>query len=101
MTKVLLILNAKAATQEGLRDIVTEIQAETALDVFIPWSFEQMEGAIAQALASGATRIIAEGGDGTLNAVVNLICAPSPSATPVSPAAVSKSPPKPGSMMGC
>src|SRR5262245_65181229 len=41
------------------------------LDVYIPWSRKDLGGFVQQAIKDGAQRIVAGGGDGTLNAVVN------------------------------
>jgi lipid kinase YegS len=41
------------------------------VDVYIPWSRKDLRRFVRQAIKNGARRIVAGGGDGTLNAVVN------------------------------
>ena len=41
------------------------------VDVYIPWSRKDLRRFVRQAIEGGAQRIVAGGGDGTLNAVVN------------------------------
>jgi YegS/Rv2252/BmrU family lipid kinase len=46
-------------------------QSGIELDIYIPWSRKDLRRFVRQAIEEGAQRIVAGGGDGTLNAVVN------------------------------
>jgi lipid kinase YegS len=71
--RTLLIVNRKSAMNAELRDAVKAMQKEHDLDVRIPWSRKQMRRDIERAASGGCTRIIAAGGDGTVNSVVSAI----------------------------
>ncbi|WP_068118243.1 YegS/Rv2252/BmrU family lipid kinase [Tropicimonas marinistellae] len=71
--KSLLILNRKSGARADLRRLVKSFQKEHDLDVRIPWSKKQMRRDIERAVENGCRRIIAGGGDGTVNAVVNAL----------------------------
>ncbi len=46
-------------------------QAGIDVDVYIPWSRKDLRRFVRQAIKSGAQRVVAGGGDGTINAVLN------------------------------
>jgi lipid kinase YegS len=73
--KILFVLNRKSAARSDLREIVKPLQRELGLDVVVPWSSKQLRKLVCKAVAKGTTRIIAGGGDGTLNKVSNAILA--------------------------
>lgn len=71
--KALLVLNRKSAARPDVRAAVKKIQTEADLRVVIPWSKRQMRKFIRKAIEKGRTRIVAGGGDGTVNSVMNAI----------------------------
>ncbi|SFD09015.1 YegS/Rv2252/BmrU family lipid kinase [Tropicimonas isoalkanivorans] len=71
--RTLLIVNRKSAINDELRDAVKAMQKEHDLDVRIPWSRKQMRHDIDRAASGGCTRVIAAGGDGTINSVVSAV----------------------------
>lgn len=56
-----------------MRRAVRPLEKELGIEVAIPWTVKQLRKAIRKSLAKGATRIIAGGGDGTLNAVTDAL----------------------------
>lgn len=71
----LFILNRKSAARGDVRDAVEAVQKDHRIKVVIPWDGAAMREDIARALDEGRTRIIAGGGDGTLNMVANAVLA--------------------------
>jgi lipid kinase YegS len=69
----LLILNRKSGARADVRPTIRSLQKEFGFDVIIPWTGKQMRQAISKRIAKGETRIIAGGGDGTLNFVANAV----------------------------
>lgn len=73
-SKVCLVLHKKSCTKPEVKTAVKHVrQSGTDLDVYIPWSGKDLRKFIRRSLKNGAERIVAGGGDGTLNAVVNAI----------------------------
>lgn len=71
--KTLLILNRKSAARPDLRAAVRPLEKELDLDVIIPWSGKQLRKILRKYLKKGTTRVIAGGGDGTLNSVAGAL----------------------------
>ncbi|SNS85900.1 YegS/Rv2252/BmrU family lipid kinase [Tropicimonas sediminicola] len=71
--KNLLILTRKAAANDDLRAAIKALKADHDLDVRIPWSQKQMRKDLGREIDRGCRRVVALGGDGTLNSVVNAI----------------------------
>lgn len=69
----LLILNRKSGSNPETRKVVKAVESEADLEVRIPWSKKQMRKDIERAVERGCRRIIAGGGDGTINTVVNVV----------------------------
>ena len=73
-SEVCLVLNRKSANRPVVEEAVKHVQSRgIELRVRIPWDFEDSARVIEEALADGAERIIAGGGDGTVNGVANLL----------------------------
>ena len=69
-----LILNGKSAGREDVREAVQTLRAEGAvIMVRVTWEQGDTERYVDEALAVGAGTVIAGGGDGTVNAVVNVL----------------------------
>lgn len=69
-----LILHRKACTRPEVEEAVDQVRnAGIDLHVLVPWGGGDLADAVEQAIAGGADRIIAGGGDGTVNAVVNVL----------------------------
>ena len=69
-----LILHKKSAAEPAVKEAVKAVQAKgVKLRVRIPWNNKDKRRQVKEALAEGATRIVAGGGDGTVNAVVNAL----------------------------
>jgi len=67
-----LILNGKATQTPGLREAVTQARGlGGSLEVRVTWEAADMPRYVAEACDAGAEVIIAGGGDGTVNQVVN------------------------------
>jgi len=67
-----LVLHRKSANRPEIKEAVNAvIKSGIALRVRIPWNKKDKKAVVREALRSGAERIIAGGGDGTINAVVN------------------------------
>jgi lipid kinase YegS len=71
-TKICLVLHKKSCTRPEVKAAIKRVQ-QSGIDVhvFIPWSRKGLRRFVRQAIKDGAQRIVAGGGDGTLNAVVN------------------------------
>jgi len=66
-----LILHRKSANEPAVKAAVRAIQDEgIALRVLVPFNKSEKPRVVREALAHGAERVIAGGGDGTINAVV-------------------------------
>ena len=69
-----LILHRKSANEPAVKEAVKHVRrAGYDLRVRIPWNKKAKSVVVGEALADGGTRIIAGGGDGTINAVVNAL----------------------------
>ena len=70
--KTCLVLHKKSCTRPEVKAAVEHVrESGIDVDVYIPWSRKDLERFVQQIINDGAQRIIAGGGDGTLNAVVN------------------------------
>jgi lipid kinase YegS len=70
--KTCLVLHKKSWTRPEVKAAVKHVrQSGIDVDVYIPWSKKDLRRFVCQAIKDGARRIVAGGGDGTLNAVVN------------------------------
>jgi YegS/Rv2252/BmrU family lipid kinase len=70
--KTRLVLHKKSCTRPEVKAAVKHVrQSGIDVDVYIPWSRKDLRRFVRQAIKDGAHRIVAGGGDGTLNAVVN------------------------------
>lgn len=72
-TDILLILNRKSAARPDVRAAIKARAKAHGVEVRVPWSGKQMRKDMKRAVSKGCRRIIAGGGDGTLNAVANAI----------------------------
>lgn len=71
-SKICVVLNRKSANNPAVDDAVRHVRSQgIQLRVRIPWDFEDSKTVIDEALAEGAERIIAGGGDGTVNGTAN------------------------------
>lgn len=66
-----LILHKKSCMRPEVKAAVRHVRQSMPLDVRIPWRGKDLRKFVSEAIEGGARRIIAGGGDGTLNAVVN------------------------------
>ena len=67
-----LILHKKSCTRPEVKAAVKHVRRSGIdVQVYIPWSRKGLRSFVRQAIVDGAKRIVAGGGDGTLNAVVN------------------------------
>jgi lipid kinase YegS len=67
-----LVLHKKSCTRPEVKAAVEQVrQSGIDVDVYIPWSRKDLRRFVRHAIKDGAQRIVAGGGDGTLNAVVN------------------------------
>ena len=72
--EVCLILHRKSANEPAVKEAVKHVRSKgIALDVRIPWNKKAKPKVVKEAIARGAKRVIAGGGDGTINAVVNAL----------------------------
>jgi lipid kinase YegS len=70
----ILVLHRKSANEPNVKEAVKKVRKEGYdLRVLVPFNKAEKPRIVQEALESGATRIIAGGGDGTINAVVNAI----------------------------
>ena len=73
-SKICLILHRKSANEPAIKEAVKHVRRKGIdLRVRIPWNKKDKPRVVKEALESGAKRIIAGGGDGTINAVVNAL----------------------------
>lgn len=71
---ITLILHRKSADRPEVKEAVKAvIKSGIPLKVLIPWNKKDKPVIVREAIAAGAERIIAGGGDGTINAVVNAL----------------------------
>ncbi len=71
---VCLILHRKSANEPAVKDAVKYVRSKGVdLSVRIPWNKKAKPKVVKEAIADGAKRVIAGGGDGTINAVVNAL----------------------------
>ncbi len=69
-----LILHRKSANEPYVKEAVKTVRREgVKLRVLIPWNKSEKPKVVREALARGAERIIAGGGDGTINAVARAL----------------------------
>jgi len=67
-----LILHRKSANEPAIKEAVKLVRSKGIdLRVRIPWNKKDKPRVVQEAVAAGSKRIIAGGGDGTINAVVN------------------------------
>ena len=70
--KACLVLHKKSCTRPEVKLAVKHVrQSGIDVDVYIPWSRKDLRRFVRRAIEDGARRIVAGGGDGTVNAVVN------------------------------
>jgi lipid kinase YegS len=70
--KTRLVVHKKSCTRPEVKAAVKHVrESGIDVDVYIPWSRKDLRRFVRQAVKDGAKRIVAGGGDGTLNAVVN------------------------------
>ena len=70
--KTCLVLHKKSCTRPEVKAAIKHVrQSGMDVDVYIPWSRKHLRRFVRKAIKDGAQRIVAGGGDGTLNAVVN------------------------------
>jgi len=73
-SKACLVLNRKTVNRPVVEEAVKHVRSGgIELRVRIPWDKEDASRVIEEALAGGAERIIAGGGDGTVNTVANVL----------------------------
>lgn len=73
-SKICLVLHRKSANEPAVKEAVRYVKGKgIELRVRIPWNKKDKPRVVKEALNDGATRIIAGGGDGTINAVVNAL----------------------------
>jgi len=73
-SNICLILHRKSANEPAVKDAVNYVRSKgIKLRVRIPWNKKDKARVVQEALAAGDKRIIAGGGDGTINAVVNAL----------------------------
>jgi lipid kinase YegS len=73
-SKICLILHRKSANEPAIKEAVKHVRGKGIdLRVRIPWNKKDKLRVVEEALEDGAKRIIAGGGDGTINAVVNAL----------------------------
>ncbi len=71
---ICLVLHRKSANEPAVKEAVKYVRSKgIKLSVRIPWNKKDKPRVVQEALEAGATRIIAGGGDGTINAVVNAL----------------------------
>jgi lipid kinase YegS len=73
-SEVCLILHRKSANEPAIKEAVKHVRGQGVdLDVRVPWNKKAKRKSVKEAIADGAKRIIAGGGDGTINGVVNAL----------------------------
>ncbi len=74
MSEICLVLHRKSSNEPAVKEAVKYVRSKgIELRVRIPWNKKDKPRVVKEALAAGSTRIIAGGGDGTINAVVNAL----------------------------
>ncbi|MCW8344471.1 lipid kinase YegS [Vibrio sp. ZSDZ65] len=69
-----LLLNGKKAAQDDIRQAVTQLRAEGyGIEVRVTWEAGDINRLVTEAYEQGVQRIIAGGGDGTVNEVVDAL----------------------------
>ncbi len=69
-----LILHRKSANEPYVKDAIKAVKkAGIKLRVLVPFNKAEKPRVVSEALERGATRIVAGGGDGTINAVANAL----------------------------
>ena len=69
-----LVLHRKSANEPAVKEAVKQVRGRgIKLRVRIPWNKKDKARVVQEALDAGAKRIIAGGGDGTINGVVNAL----------------------------
>ena len=72
--EICLILHRKSANEQTVKEAVKTVRREGVdLRVRIPWNKRDKPRVVGEALENGASRIIAGGGDGTINAVASAL----------------------------
>lgn len=72
--KTRIILNGKKASRKKVRDAVAVVRKETpGLEVRVTYEYGDVERLVGEAVAEGVERIIAGGGDGTVNEVADAL----------------------------
>ena len=72
--EVCLILHRKSANEPAVKEAVKYVRSKGIdLGVRIPWNKKAKPKVVKEAIAAGAKRVVAGGGDGTINAVVNAL----------------------------
>lgn len=72
MAKVVLVLHKKRCFDPGVESAVEEVRKRgIGIEIHIPWSKEDLGEFVQRTIAEGTERIVAGGGDGTLNVVVS------------------------------
>jgi len=72
--KTCVLLHKKACNRSDVAEAISTVRKEGAdLQVRIAWDLEDLDRVIHDAIESGVTRIIAGGGDGTVNVIVNQV----------------------------
>lgn len=83
-SETVLITQPKSAMRDDVRQAVQSVREQGhALRVLLPYDPSDSDRLIREVVASGTTRIIAGGGDGTLNAVANALMKLAMSAGPL------------------
>ena len=73
-SEICLILHRKSANEDSVKDAIKHVRKQGIdLRVRIPWNKKEIPRVVKEAIKDGATRIIAGGGDGTINAVTNAL----------------------------
>jgi diacylglycerol kinase family enzyme len=73
-SNICLVLHRKSANEPAVKEAVQYVRSKgIRLRVRIPWNKKDKPRVVKEALADGAKRIIAGGGDGTIGAVVNAL----------------------------
>ena len=70
--RLCLILHKKSCNRPEVKAAVKQVRSEgIELEVMIPWRGKDLRRFVRNALKKGVNRIVAGGGDGTLNDVLN------------------------------
>jgi lipid kinase YegS len=71
---ICLVLHRKSANEPAVKEAVKHVRSQGIdLRVRIPWNKKDKRRVVKEALAAGAKRLVAGGGDGTLNAIANVL----------------------------